>query len=97
VCSTGPGDGTGPRLFAAEFPGREILQRLSLHARRSTSYTVCLDRFKRQLAYDGDGRLTQETWYAANGSVTDTRTFGYDEAGNLLAASNSAGLHRLDQ
>jgi YD repeat-containing protein len=48
---------------------------------------------KRQLAYDGDGRLTQETWYAANGSVTDTRTFGYDEAGNLLAASNSAGTY----
>src|SRR5205085_1302706 len=47
----------------------------------------------RQMAYDDEGRLLTEMWKDANGTVTDTRNFTYNEDGQLLTASNSAGSY----
>src|SRR5207248_533044 len=44
--------------------------------------------------YDGD-RLVEETWRNADGSVADVLSYAYDEEGNLLAASNSAGTYSM--
>jgi RHS repeat-associated protein len=44
-------------------------------------------------AYDDAGQLRGETWFAANGQVTDTLNFAYDLSGNLIAASNHYGTY----
>ena len=34
-----------------------------------------------------------EVWFNADGTVADTQTYTYDEDGNMLTASNSAGTY----
>ena len=49
-------------------------------------------------AYDGQGRLTTETWYSGSTtstSVVDTLTRTYTPEGYLATASNSAGTYTL--
>ena len=44
--------------------------------------------------YDGAGQLTSEVWIAADGNtITDSFSFVYDAAGQLLGATNSAGTY----
>jgi RHS repeat-associated protein len=45
--------------------------------------------------YDNDGRLLQETWYNADGSVQDTKTYTYDNNGNLLTATSGVGTYTM--
>jgi RHS repeat-associated protein len=47
----------------------------------------------RKVAYqrDKDGRVTQQVWYNADGTVQDTLNFTYDNDGNVLTASNGYG------
>jgi RHS repeat-associated protein len=42
-------------------------------------------------SYDQDNRNTGQTWKNSGGATTDVLTFTYDNAGNELTASNSAG------
>ena len=51
------------------------------------------DGRKKVLSYNGEGQLTSELWYNADGSLADTRTFAYDAAGNLTSASNAYGTY----
>ena len=44
-------------------------------------------------SYDAAGRVTQENWFDVNGNPVDTLTYNFDDAGNLLSASNSAGAY----
>jgi len=47
-------------------------------------------------SHDAAGRVTGETWVAADGStVVETLSFGFDWAGNLLSATNSAGAYTM--
>ena len=43
--------------------------------------------------YDKNARLVSEIWKDDQGATVDTRSFGYDVAGNLLTASNDAGAY----
>lgn len=47
----------------------------------------------RELTYDDSLRLTQETFYNANGNVQETISYTYDEAGNRTAHSDGDGNH----
>ena len=44
-------------------------------------------------SYDKNARLVSEIWKDDQGATVDTRSFGYDVAGNLLTASNDAGAY----
>jgi RHS repeat-associated protein len=59
---------------------------------RVSSVTDRLGR-KRLYAYDPDGRLLSETWKNADGSTADTRSYTYDQAGNVLTAGNGFGSY----
>src|SRR5581483_3318499 len=50
---------------------------------------------RRVFTRDADGRVTAEDGYAAGGAKVQTRTFGYDEAGNRVSAANPAGSYAL--
>ncbi len=50
---------------------------------------------RRAFTYDPLGRVTAEDGYAAGGAKVQTRTFGYDEAGNRVSAANPAGSYAL--
>jgi RHS repeat-associated protein len=43
-------------------------------------------------AYVGN-RLTTETWYNADSTVADIKTYTYDQSGNRLSASDSSGTY----
>ena len=56
--------------------------------------TSTTDATGRQItyAYDGD-QLTTETWYNADASVANVKTYTYDDAGNTLTASDNSGTY----
>jgi len=41
--------------------------------------------------YDADGRLLNEVQYNSSGTATETIAYTYDQAGNMLTASNTEG------
>ena len=46
-------------------------------------------------AYDADSRLVGETWHAPGGAVSDVFTYTYDNIGNQLTATDSAGTYTM--
>ena len=60
-----------------------------------TSTTDALGRVE-DFLYDGQDRLTQQTWYQAGGTIVyDRLTATYDANGNMLTAANSAGTYTM--
>ena len=81
----------------------DILQAVTDPLGKVTSYTYYSDDMVQQktdrlgrtsdYVYDKNARLVSEIWKDDQGVTVDTRSFGYDVAGNLLTASNDAGAY----
>lgn len=96
----GVGYGTRPHSFSTSSCFDGTLQRLPLHARRSTSYTVCLDRFnslaisvttdarglKSTTAYDQRGWATSEA-----DPLEDATATAYNADGTAASCSGRSG------
>ncbi|VTR91659.1 rhs repeat-associated core domain protein : YD repeat protein OS=Planctomyces limnophilus (strain ATCC 43296 / DSM 3776 / IFAM 1008 / 290) GN=Plim_1050 PE=4 SV=1: SBBP: SBBP: RHS_repeat: RHS_repeat: RHS_repeat: RHS_repeat: RHS_repeat: RHS_repeat: RHS_repeat: RHS_repeat: RHS_repeat: RHS_repeat: RHS_repeat: RHS_repeat: RHS_repeat: RHS_repeat: RHS_repeat: RHS_repeat: RHS_repeat: RHS_repeat: RHS_repeat [Gemmata massiliana] len=63
-------------------------------AGRRTSETDRLGR-RRDYTYDDANRVATEKWYAVGGALTQTQTWTYDKAGNMLTAVDPDGAYTL--
>jgi YD repeat-containing protein len=84
-------DQAGNQIVSADPLGRVTVTTFD-GDNRVASVTDRLGR-KRLDAYDPDGRLLSETWKNADGSTADTRSYTYDQAGNVLTAGNGFGSY----
>jgi RHS repeat-associated protein len=81
--------------------GQQTLSTDPTGALTTTSYddagrvTSVVDRLGQTIltSYDSADRVTGVTWKAAGGATTNTQTFTYDNAGNLLTAGDNAGTY----
>ena len=81
----------------------DTLQAVTDPLGKVTSYTYFNDDMVQQktdrlgrtsdYGYDKNARLVSEIWKDDQSVTFDTRSFGYDVAGNLLTASNDAGAY----
>jgi YD repeat-containing protein len=66
---------------------------IGYNADSQVSLTVDADGRSIQNSYTPNGRLSSESWLAANGAQTDSESFGYDNAGNVTSESNNYGSY----